>query len=208
MSCINSLEALQGCLEGAYDIRSSWRAADFVTATVSRGTPHGNLSDERVLVRHRKSGLDIALQLAPDLHRRLDSGAPLSPSDFALALEGVSHFLCIVWNAMHARQVSPVELELQAEVDKLLGLMSFQDGGGDSPGRLHAWLYSEGRLRAGLSATERERYLTANRLAARYWLALLRKYPAGIRDPALGSELRRFYRLSRDAKLRRAAERL
>lgn len=203
MSGISALEILQDSLENAYEIHSPWRASNFVIAADAIGKP-----DERVLVRERKSELEIGLCLAPELLRRLRSGEPMSGPDFTLALEGVSHFLCIVWNAGHARQVSPVELELQAEVDKLLGLMYFQGAAEESPERLHGWLFDGWRSADGLTPAERTRYATVNRLAAHYWLALLRKYPAGVRDPALGRELRRFYRLPREAKLRRAAERL
>lgn len=206
MSRTDPFEALQSCLERAYEIRLPWRAGDFVVAgAVPAGSAAPRAGDERVLVRQEGDALEIALCFAPGLHERLHSGEPLTASDFSLALEGVSHFVCIAWHAGHGRQITPVELELQAEIDKLLGLMFFQDAGGDPPQRLHGWLYAEGGPDPGLTAHERTRYGTANRLAARYWLALLRRYPAGLRDPALGRELRRFYRLPREAKLRRTS---
>lgn len=197
---------LQSCLEAAYEIHSPWRAADFVVVWQRRGeTERGKEPDEQVLLRQQTSGLEIALCFAPDLLRRLDAESRLEAADFTLALEAVSHFLCIAWNAGHGRQVSLVELELQAEIDKFLGLLYFQPSEDDSPQRLHHWLYAGGCIPGDLPGEARERYTTANRLAARYWLDLLRKYPSGLRDEALGRELRRFYRLSREAKLRRAA---
>ncbi len=37
------------------------------------------------------------------------------------ALEGVSHFVYLAWNAGHDKPVSLLELEMQAEVDKYVG---------------------------------------------------------------------------------------
>src|SRR5437762_13493477 len=54
--------------------------------------------------------------LAPeDPLRRLHAG---NLADCWTALEGVSHFLYLAWNAGHDRPVSLLELEMQAEVDK------------------------------------------------------------------------------------------
>ena len=53
---------------------------------------------------------------AHDPRERLDDG---NLPDFLLALEGVSHFVYIAHRARLERSVSAVELELQAEVDKL-----------------------------------------------------------------------------------------
>ena len=39
-------------------------------------------------------------------------------ADYWTALEGVSHFLYLAWNAGHDKPVSLLELEMQAEVDK------------------------------------------------------------------------------------------
>ena len=93
----------------------------------------------------------------------------------------------------------PIELELQAEVDKagtaLLLLRS--QGGGDAEALLRR-MFDAARLDPQLSALERDRYRTAHQLGAGYARRL-----AAV-DALLG-ELRRFYRLSGDAKLARAA---
>ena len=41
-------------------------------------------------------------------------------SDFFLATEEISHFIYAVWNAIHKRQITIFEMELQAEVDKYI----------------------------------------------------------------------------------------
>ena len=44
---------------------------------------------------------------------------------FCLALEGVSHFLYLIWNASFDRSVTLLEMELQAEIDKFVMLGIF-----------------------------------------------------------------------------------
>ena len=70
--------------------------------------------------------LALSLYLDPALLRRLAAADPLerlhggNVADCLTALEGVSHFLYLVWNASHDRPVSLLELEMQAEVDKFI----------------------------------------------------------------------------------------
>ena len=45
-------------------------------------------------------------------------------ADYCTALEGVSHFHYVTWSAGCARNVSLLELELQAEVDKYASALS------------------------------------------------------------------------------------
>lgn len=201
-----TLECIQDALERTYEIATPLRAADFVFSDPAlhkklRGRT-GPAPLEEVLVRCGEDGLDLSLWLAPELVARLYEHR-LSPADFTLVLEGVSHFLCLVWNAGHDREVTALELELQAEIDKLLGLMLFQDEPPQHPHELHDWLYSQAVFAAELTAAEQTRYRTANHLAGRYWLELLQAHPTGAGDPRLTRELRRFYRLPRAQKLAR-----
>ena len=84
--------------------------------------------------RHRRRGahrrraaaakLALSLYLDPALLARLARADPLerlhagNVADCCTALEGVSHFLYLAWNAGHDKPVSLLELEMQAEVDK------------------------------------------------------------------------------------------
>lgn len=205
-----TLERIQDALERTYEIATPLRAADFV---LSDPTVHARLrgrSDrtppEEVLVHCSDAGLELSLWLAPELLTRVRT-RHLAPGDFTLVLEGISHFLCLVWNAGHDRPVTAVGLELQAEIDKLLGLMLFQGTPAQPPRELHGWLYSRASFPADLTRAERTRYRTANCLAARYWRELLERHPGGTSDPRLTRELRRFYRLPCAAKLARIARR-
>lgn len=203
-----TLDRIQDALERTYEIATPLRAADFVLSDPAvraelRGRPD-RVPLEELLVRRDAGGLALSLWLAPELLARL-SERRLAPGDFTLVLEGVSHFLCLVWNAGHDRPVTALGLELQAEIDKLLGLMLFQDEPAQRPRELHGWLYSRGAFAPDLAPAERTRYRKANDLAARYWLELLRAHPSGTGDPRVTRELRRFYRLPCAGKLARIA---
>ena len=81
-------------------------------------------TDEQLLVAEGDAELSLGLFLAPEVLERLDAANPLEQldganlADYWTALEGVSHFVYLAWNAGHDRPVSLHELELQAEVDK------------------------------------------------------------------------------------------
>jgi hypothetical protein len=131
-------------------------------------------------------------------------------ADYCTALEGVSHFHYLVWSAEHARPVSLLELELQAEVDKYasaLRLLLMQRGG-LFPGELFERLFDRTTFVPGLTREQRSRYEEAHRYAARFCRRLeerfLRRRQA--RPEALVAELRAFYRLGRHAKLRHAEQ--
>jgi hypothetical protein len=69
-------------------------------------------------------------------------------------------------------------------------------------GRLRRALFEDVRFRPDLPDHETDRYREANRLAARYCQALERRFDLPAHDPALVRELRRFYRMPRETKLR------
>ena len=139
--------------------------------------------------------------------RALDEG---NLADYCTALEGVSHFHYVTWSAGCARNVSLLELELQAEVDKYASALSLllAQRAGRFPGELFGRLFERLQLLPHLDAAERSRYTEAHRCAARFCQRLeerfLRRRQA--RPDALIAELRSFYRLGRHAKLRHAAE--
>src|SRR6202008_3895610 len=66
----------------------------------------------------------MSLYLDPELLERLGRADPMerlhdgNVAGYWTALEGVSLFLYLAWNAGHDKPVSLLELEMQAEVDK------------------------------------------------------------------------------------------
>ncbi|TLY60426.1 MAG: hypothetical protein E6K48_09370 [Gammaproteobacteria bacterium] len=126
------LSRLQHLLGGIYDVRIAHDVYDFLVTDRGR-LPHAarsGVADEELIVAQPADGSDevvMSLYLDPALLERLRREDPLrrlhagNLADCWTALEGVSHFLYLAWNAGHDRPVSLLELEMQAEVDKRAG---------------------------------------------------------------------------------------
>jgi hypothetical protein len=209
------LNALQAQLEHIYDVRAHMRVADFLISdpglvrqlTVDWAQER---SRETLLIRQEEDCLDLALYLDRALLEQLAHDNPTellhdgNLAEFWFALEGVSHFLYLVWNAGFERTVTQLELELQAEIDKFVltaALVYHQRGSADIR-LLRSMLFEKTRLRKGLSGTQRQRYREANRLAARYCSVLEEKYLFIPHNGFVINELRRFYRMSQGHKIR------
>lgn len=107
----------------------------------------------------------------------------------------------VVWNAAAERQVSALELELQAEVDKWVTCLLTVDGDADAVARLHQRLFRDFDYEPDLDPDERDRYRVANANASRYSASLGARYVARGKIADMLAELRRFYRLSLAGKL-------
>jgi len=166
---------------------------------------------EKLLVREARDGLDLALYLDSAIVARLREDDPMDRlhddnlADLWLALEGVSHFVYLVWNARYARKVTLLELELQAEVDKYVttALLCARQCAGRVPGELHRRLFEEVRFDAALDARGLERYRSANAYASMYCSVLRDLYLRRPGREGMIPELRRFYRLGQSAKIDR-----
>ncbi|MEQ8661727.1 MAG: hypothetical protein RLW62_13015, partial [Gammaproteobacteria bacterium] len=115
-----------------------------------------------------------------------------------------SHFHYLVWNASHERQVTQLELELQAEVDKFVTAMRLLDeqGTGAAADAVHDALFTAVSYHEDLDAASDRRYREANHYAGKYCRRLTRRFPAQHREPSFINELRRFYRLPQNQKIR------
>jgi hypothetical protein len=127
-------------------------------------------------------------------------------ADYWTALEGVSHFQYLIWNAHRDQPVSRHELEMQAEVDKYaatLFLLGSQNAG-RFPLRLHRLLFERARVDESLGPEHRHLYESANRYAARFCRMLEQRFlkRGRVRIEAMMRELRRFYRLPHAPKIR------
>jgi hypothetical protein len=100
--------------------------------------------------------------------------------------------------------VTQLELELQAEIDKyIFTSLLFLQQYNDDVINVHELLFERVSFHPDLSAVENKRYLTANRYAAKYCNSLKPGLRTEGATPSLLNELRRFYRLSLNDKLRR-----
>lgn len=214
------LNNLQRQLERIYEVEIGHRVEDYlltdaVAARHLESSPGARDADEKLLVSEETDALALALYLDADLVGRLradDPTARVHPGnlfDLATAIEGVSHFLLLAWSALHGRRVSLLELEMQAEIDKYV-LAAFLWGTqrqGRVPAELHQWLFGAPRFDPALDPDELERYRRAHLWAAGFCARLERAYLRGGPAGGLVRELRRFYRLSREEKIRRSEHR-
>jgi len=208
------LRALQKLLAGIYDVPLTHDVSEFLLTDRAR-LPQGaraSRAEEQVLVAEDGDTLWISVYLDPGLLQRLAASNPFEAlhsdniADYWTVLEGVSHFVYLVWNASHDRPVTTLELELQAEIDKYVASVWLlrEQNPGRFPAELHPLLFDRARVDDELAGDRVELYRQANSYAARYCRRLARTLqPAGsAADAAAVTELRRFYRLGRERKVR------
>jgi hypothetical protein len=118
-------------------------------------------------------------------------------------IEGVSHFVYVVERARAGREATQLELELQAEVDKWVVLAaSIPSFDVSQSARLRGRLYERVAFAHDASTELGERYRVANDVANRFVRRLERDYVGRARFGELRAELRRFYRVGQEEKLR------
>ena len=214
------LRRMQTLLAQLYDAPVREDVQDFVLSDRQRlsqvvGERAGEPGDEQVYVVEEEQGVRLGLFIAQDVLERLAQRDPLHAldddnlPDYCTALEGVSHFHYLVWSLARGRNVSLLELELQAEVDKYaiaLALMTRQQEG-RFPQTLHGRLFHGVSFLPQLDEVSRRRYEEANRHAARFCRSLEERFLRVRRQrPELWlGELRQFFRRGHQEKIRQLA---
>jgi hypothetical protein len=214
------LRCLQALLAQLYDAPVREDVQDFVLSDrrqlrAAVGEQAGHATDEQVFVVEDEQGVRLGLFIESEVLDRLARRDPLQQldednlPDFCTALEGVSHFHYLVWSLARGRNVSLLELELQAEVDKYataVALMTRQQAG-RFPGSLHARLFHAVSFLPQPDEISRRRYQEANRHAARFCRSLEERFLRARRQrPELWlAELRRFFRWGHQEKIRNLA---
>jgi len=178
------IAAAQRRLAGIYRLEVPLRAEEFL------------LSPDSARQRRPASGPRTGL-LAVEEQGTLWLGLYFDPRDAddpAAILEETSHWLAVVWHAAQERPVSPLLLELQADVDRYAVART---------ARSRDPLRHFGSLRwvPGLPRAARARYRAAHAAAYRYCRRLERRYPRRSDLPGLIRELRGFYRRDPGYKL-------
>jgi hypothetical protein len=189
------LETSQQRLEALYGLHPAPSPLGFLTASTSEASH----TEEQLLIQHDEENdeLGLGLYLAPALLKRLQARSMASLHDIAMAIEGISHLRYVIHRASDALPLTPLELELQAEVDKFALLI----GTGPNSPQLRQHLFHCQRLRKGMGVRLRERYQESTRLAARYCKYLERRYLSCNAFENLLAELRLFYRMGQHAKI-------
>lgn len=210
---LEGLAQLQRLLQSVHGVDAAPVGGFLVGSEVrARLAPQAS-PDEALLVLESGGELHVALYLDERVLAQLGRGheSPWSHerlSGFCAAAEGVSHFLYLAHRAQAGRQVSQLELEAQAEVDKYLTvlLQLWAVGRRSSSPALRRRLFERTTLRDGLNAAERERYRLASALAAAFTKALEARFVLAGRLDALLREVRRLFRLSGGEKLSALAQ--
>ena len=210
----NLLANIQNNLQSIYEVSVPVNVNDFLITDRSHAetlanTSIDNNSLEQLLISPQEDCLDVSLYLDIELINRLCNSYPSEHSnkddlhDFWIALEGVSHFLYLAWNANHDRPVSQLELELQAEVDKFVSATAVLGLEKNKAFMQEIWslLFSQPKFNENLEKENLARYIKANQYASKYCLNLIGMNKMSTN--CLHKELRRFYRLNQCAKLSR-----
>ncbi|MGB1108783.1 MAG: hypothetical protein ACPG4N_00410 [Gammaproteobacteria bacterium] len=193
----DALSGMQAQLESIYDLHTPHRVESFVTSNADWLRALGEQperTEEMLLVHAEGEDLNVSLYLSQAVLAGLSDEHDPNPN--MMALEGVSHFLYVVWRAARDHGMSRLELELQAEVDKFLALSADRA----DLRSLHDDLFSRVSFRENLSTEDRALYQEANRQAARYCWDLVSRFGEG-EHPGRQRELRRFYRLGLESKV-------
>jgi len=210
------LNHLQQRLQQIYEIDALYNVEDFVVhdqqlaSALSTSASTGD-TPETLLLRQQDDALELSLFLDRWLLEHLAGDDPLQqlhPQNlpaFCAVLEGISHFIYLVWNARHARTISRFELELQAEVDKYIvaAALLAEQSGGRIPANLHYCLFEKIRYLPQPGHSDYQRYYLANHYARRYCYNLHRHLLDTPDCVALTREIRRFYRLLHSQKVSR-----
>ena len=211
------LTRLQTLISGIYDVSITHDVYDFLVTDRGRlpAAARSGDTDEELLVADSAGEPDgavgVSLYLDPELLERLAVADPMvrlhdgNVADYWTALEGVSHFLYLAWNAGHDRPVSLLELEMQAEVDKYVAsywLMREQLPG-RFPAELLSLLFERTRIDPRLARGREGLYRNASRYAEKFCRRLEHSLRGtrGDSDGEVLAELRRFYRLTNARKV-------
>jgi hypothetical protein len=161
---------------------------------------------ERLLVRTTEDGLELALELPA---AAMEASEPYDLDRMCQIVEGVSHFVLIAERARRALPTTQLELELQAEIDKLVVLADLDPDADAIDPRAHlprvrelqTRLFGAVRFLHPVGSVCGDRYRMANRLAAGYARSLESRFIRQRRLADLRAELRQFYRHGQAAKL-------
>ena len=207
------LDRMQRRLERIYEVHTGLNIDDFLVTDGEfvryMDDQHGlRPTPEKLLVRQTDEDLDVSLYINQDIIELIEQDNPMhdlnaeNVSAYLIALEGVSHFIYLAWNASYDREVSLFELELQAEVDKYIFtmiLLANQDEY-NLPTGLMNQLFLQHTYASDMDHKERDRYERANYYAYHYCKALQHNCIDNQRM-SFFNDLRRFYRLTSHHKI-------
>ncbi|MDH5447188.1 MAG: hypothetical protein OEY52_16685 [Gammaproteobacteria bacterium] len=209
------LNTLQQHLEQVYEVDTNLQVSEFLITDPILADKYDTSENprnvhEKLLLAQNDDQLDVALFLSKEIIGHLEANNPLESLNeenlhqFWVALEGISHFTYLTWNAQYDRQISLFELELQAEVDKFVMAIWLFSRQQDMlhPKHLITKLFIKLQFDSALTEHELNRYTLANQYAYRYCEKLMGLLAGQFNEQQLFNDIRRFYRLTNHYKLR------
>jgi hypothetical protein len=206
------LRQFQDLIGDIYDVRIAHDVYDFLVTDRQRlplGARSGSSDEQLIVAQPGGDEVGMSLYLDPALLRRLQQADPIKSlhlgnlADCWTALEGVSHFLYVAWNAGHDKPVSLLELEMQAEVDKYVAtywLMRRQFPE-RFPAELLRVLFERTHIDPALAEGREDLYRQASGYAQRFCRRLEQRLRKAQSAGEVLAELRRFYRLTNARKV-------
>jgi hypothetical protein len=188
---------LQRRLQVLYGLEDAPCVSDYVTLAAPG-------EREQLLLRQCDPDHVELRLVVPDCPLREALVPSLLSDSYLQVVEGVSHFVLVAERIRAGRPTSQLELELQAEVDKLVlvqhclqALPQNQSQPHHRSQNLHHKLYGQVRFLHPPGSEQGDRYRLANRLAARFTRQL-----GGLDMAQRRALLRRFYRMNLSEKIR------
>lgn len=213
VDCSDMLASILQHIDRVYDLDLDVDIQDFlVTPEMCARLGHDE-AHASVFVREHDAGDEIELgvyigESELDELSKIDLTQAIHPESFEIlvtVIEEVSHFAYLVFSASREQQVTQLELELQAEVDKYVTatlLLAARNEGRVRANVLER-LFGDFEVRRGLDSRRRDRYTAAASLASRYCSYVVEASLGRESLNTLLPELRSFYRLSQRGKIGR-----
>ena len=208
------LQGIQDLLEELNGVTTEVDVRDYIVSSDIRAEIPGAVESipEQLFISENDDEMELALYIEPGILEALQSDLPQSRlhngniENFCIAVEGVSHFVKVVWSAQVGRTVSALELEIQAEVDKFVGAWRLLETQGMP--RAHAaralkkLLFEQYDLREEVPREEAERYHLATKVARGFCETLIQRYPHADLERCVLRDTRQFYRSGLRSMLR------
>lgn len=205
------LGSLLGQIDRIYDLELEVNIEDYLISGETCRRLSGEAQSGAVLVTQTEHEGEVQLGVyvreeALSQLEKLDLASRCTSEDLAAlctAIEEVSHFAYLLWNATREKSVTQLELELQGEVDKFItsSLLIARHNDGLVPAGLFDRIFHGFRVRDDLDEARRERYEVASSLARAYCSSLFGRFLRPSRLGELLFDLRHFYRLTQAGKI-------
>ena len=208
------LFGIQSLLEELNAVSTELDVCDYIVPPEVKESIPGAIESvpEQLFVAETEDCMELALYIEPQILAALQQDRPQARlhngnlENFCIALEGVSHFVKVVWIAQSGREVTALELEIQAEVDKFIGAWGLLEEQGMPRRRaaraLKKLLFERYDVRDEVPPAEAERYHIASKVARRFCEQLEQRYPSDLSHNRVLRDARNFYRSGLQSMLR------